>query len=286
MSDELDLSDFDPVEAKAPAKTGTYRYTLKDGTVIQLPTPKLSVTQVTMYMKCPAQYEQRYVLGKKDPPGIALVEGSSNHAALEFQNAYQIVHGEPARLKKVLEHFGDDLSTRAKEVPNVEWRRAGETRDSVFHRGVGLLTTYMKTTVKEFKPVAAEQGFDILVQGVPFQGFIDLAEDGALWDYKVVSKSSFSKYKRGIDHDFQLTAYAYATGITRVGFVPLVKDSGEIHVLRSKRTKPNLKGFEYVVDRVARAISKGAFPLCMPDSWWCNARFCGYYKEDCRGKFE
>lgn len=286
MSEELDLTDFDPAEEALLKKSGsTYRYTLKDGTVIQLPTPKLSVTQVTMYMKCPAQYEQRYVLGKKDPPGIALIEGSSNHAALEYQNGYQIANGTSPRLKKVLERFGDDLSTRAKEIPAMAWRRAGESRDTVYHRGVGLLTKYMETTVKEFKPVAAEQGFDILVQGVPFQGFIDLAEQDALWDYKVVSKSSFSKYKRGIDADFQLTAYAYATGIKRVGFVPLIKDSGEIHVLKSVRTKPNLKGFEYVVDRVARSISKGAFPLCMPDSWWCNPRFCGYWK-DCRGKFE
>jgi hypothetical protein len=281
MSEDLDLSDLD---ATADVKTGTFKFRLKDGETIALPTKSLSVTQVLMYLKCPAQYEKRYVEGKKEPPGIALVEGSSGHDALEWQNTYQIAHGEPAPLKKVLERYGDALTDRAKAVPSVEWRKAGESRDVVYHRGVALLKKYMGETVKRFTPVAAEQGFEITVRGVPFIGFIDLVEDEALWDYKVCSASTYSKMKRGIEGDLQLSAYAYATGKKRVGLVPMVKDRGEVHVEGSTRTKANLQGFEEVVVRVAKAISAGAFPLCLPEHWWCSARFCGFWKS-CRGRF-
>ena len=282
MTDELDLSP--EIEDKKVGPSGTFNFEIDDGTRIQLPTKSLSVTQVMMYMKCPAQYEQRYVLGKKEPPGIALIEGSSGHDALEYQNAFQIAHDKPAALKKVLSHYGDALSTRAKEISGDTWRRAGETKDEVFHRGVTLLTEYMAGPVHKFKPVAAEMGFEIKVKGVPFLGFIDLAEKEALWDYKVCSATTYSKMKRGIDNDLQLTAYAYATGYRRVGLIPLVKDRGTVHIEASVRTKPNLKGFEEVVTRVAKSISAGAFPLCLPDSWWCNSRFCGFWK-DCRGKY-
>jgi len=279
MSDELDLSDLD-----ADPATGTFRFKLADGSPLSLPTKALSVTQLLMYLKCPKQYEERYVFGKKTPPGIALIEGSSGHDALEWQNTYQMAHGEPAPVKKVIERYGDALATRAKDVPAMEWRKAGESKDVVYNRGVPLLKTYMTDTVKRFTPVAAEQGFEMSVKGVPFMGFIDLVEADALWDYKVCSASTYSKMKRGIEGDLQLSAYAYATGKRRVGLIPMVKDRGEVHVEGSTRTAPNLKGFEEVVVRVAKSISAGAFPLCLPEHWWCNARFCGYYKT-CRGKY-
>jgi len=81
-----------------------------DGTKIQLPTKSLSVTQLLMYMKCPAMYEKRYVEGKKEPPGIALIEGSSGHDALEFQNAFQIAHGKNNQLI-----FGVHVGRRIKQ---------------------------------------------------------------------------------------------------------------------------------------------------------------------------
>lgn len=280
MSD-LDLSDLDTEDR---FEIGTHRFTLKDGTKIQLPVKSLSVTQAQMYMKCPAMYEQRYVLGKKEPPGIALIEGSSGHDALEFQNTYQMAHGKIAPLKKVLDRYGDALTTRAKEISDFTWRKAADSKDAVHQRGTALLKAYMAETVNRFTPVAAEQGFEISVAGVPFLGFIDLAEKDRVWDYKVCSASTYSKMKRGIDHDFQLTAYAYATGKKHVGLIPLVKDRGEVHVEGSLRTKPNLVGFEFQMVRIAKAISAGSFPLCLPDSWWCNTRFCGFYK-DCRGKW-
>jgi len=280
----IDDEDFEPAERDV--KTGTFRYTLADGTKIQLPTAMLSVTQMTMYMKCPAQYEKRYVQGLRSPPGIALIEGSSNHAALEYQNKYEIAHDSPAPLKKVLSHFGDDLTTRAKEVPASEWRREGESRDVVYNRGVGLLTTYMRTMAgKRFKPVSAEAGFQVSVKGVPFQGFIDLAEEDKVWDYKVVSKTSLTKYKSGVHKDIQLSAYAYVTGKKFVGFVPLVKQTGEVLVIPSTRNKNTGLGFEEMLIRVAKGISSGSFPLTMPDSWFCNPKWCGFYKA-CRGRFE
>lgn len=286
MTEDLDLDcdlDLKPLAPKA-AKYGPVKVKLAEkdgGQTLTLPTPKLSVTQVTMYLKCPIQYEQRYVLGRKTPPGIALIEGSANHAALEWQNLYQISHERIAPLKKVLEVFGDDLSTRVKEVPAEEWRKAAENRNVVFNRGALMLKTYLTTMAPKIKPVAAEQGFDMVVRGLPFQGFIDLVEEGALWDYKVVGPTSPYLRASGAEHDLQLTAYSYATKVKRVGFIPLVKGRNTITPIATVRTRKDHVEFEETVLRVAKAISAGSFPPVAAGAWCCTPKFCGYYGKTC-----
>ena len=279
-TEEVDLDE----DAKAATKTGTYKHRLDDGTVIQLPTEFMSVTQLLMMLKCPAQYEKRYVEGIKTPPGIALIEGSSGHDALEFQNAFQILRGRPMPLKKVLDRYGDVLAMKSKEVPADEWRRNGENKDTVYHRGVPLLTSYMQQIAPKVKPSSAEQHFKMKVKGVPFQGFIDLGEDEALWDYKFCSPTTFTKLKHGIGADLQLTAYSMGAKVRRVGLIPLIKGRGEVHMLGSVRTKRDYLGFEDVVVRAAKAISAGSFTLCLPDAWYCSPKWCGYWSR-CRGRF-
>lgn len=277
--DVLEFVEPTPTKAYGPIKV---KLSDKDGgATLTLPTPKLSVTQVTMYLKCPTQYERRYIHGEKTPPGIALVEGSANHAALEWQNDFQMAHDRIAPVKKVIEVFGDDLTTRVREVPKDEWRKAGENRDVVFNRGVKMLTNYLKTIAPRMKPVAAEQGFDIKVRGLPFQGFIDLAEQNHLWDYKVVGPTSPYLKASGVEHDLQLTAYSYATKVSKVGFIPLVKGRDTITPLSAVRTRKDHLEFEETVLRVAKAISAGAFPPVAAGAWCCSAKFCGYFGKTC-----
>jgi len=264
---------YGPVKVKLSDKDG--------GAVLTLPTPMLSITQVTQYLKCPMQYEQRYIFGRKTPPGIALIEGSSNHAALEWANLYQMSHGRIATPKQVIEVFGDDLSVRAREVPADEWRKAAENRNVVFGRGVAMLSNYLTLIAPTITPVAAEEGFTMTVRGLPFQGFIDLVEGDTLWDYKVVGPSSPYLRPANAMHDLQLTAYSYAKKVKDVGFIPLVKGRNTIVPIRTKRGRKDYVEFEETVLRVAKAISAGAFPPVAPGSWACSQKFCGYYGNTC-----
>lgn len=278
--------DVEDLDQDAPRTCGSHKVKLPDGVVITLPTPQLSVTQVSMYLKCPAQYEFRYIQGKKSPPGVAQIEGTSGHDALEHQNVYQIMHeGRTMPVKKVLARYSDVLAEEAKAIDKVTWRLAGESKDSVQRRGERLLTKYVTEHAPKMRPTAAEQHFEMSVGGVPFQGYIDVAEKAALWDYKITSAFGASKLKSGLFKDLQLTAYSMATGIATTGFITLRKDKEDVGVIGpAKRSKQDHRMFTETVVRVAKAISLGAFPQCLPDSWFCSEKWCGFWK-GCRGKY-
>ncbi len=50
----------------------------------------VSVSQVLCYLRCPESYRRKYVLGEKEPPSVALVEGGAHHRALEQANRHQL----------------------------------------------------------------------------------------------------------------------------------------------------------------------------------------------------
>jgi hypothetical protein len=62
------------------------------GHELTLPVDHLSATQISMLNSCPEQYRQRYVLGKKERPGAALIVGGAFHEAIEddfLQDSYE-----------------------------------------------------------------------------------------------------------------------------------------------------------------------------------------------------
>jgi hypothetical protein len=60
------------------------------GHELTLPVDHLSATQISMLNSCPEQYRQRYVLGKKERPGAALIVGGAFHEAIEDDFAWKI----------------------------------------------------------------------------------------------------------------------------------------------------------------------------------------------------
>jgi len=78
----------------------------------------ISVTQIKMYLRCPAQYYFRYVLGLKIPPAGALVLGRAVHAGLEHYFAGKLHTGEGPPVNRVLDVF--DAAFEA-ERPEADW---------------------------------------------------------------------------------------------------------------------------------------------------------------------
>jgi hypothetical protein len=273
------------------------------GTTITLPEytgGRLSPTQIDMYLRCPLQYYHRYVEGVSIPPGVALVEGSSHHAALELNNNYKVREHEDLSTPKIVERFEDEFSTRQKDIE--EWD--GETPESVMARGRGIIKSYLSTFAGRFQPDVVEKEFHLLVGAVPVIGYMDTAgtiQDNprkvvkSAVDYKVAARA---KSDKEVNESIQLGFYGWGlksemdnengnkTGTVEAGFCTLKKTKTPSTDWQSTVVTPaRFKWLRNIVTSVAWAIQCGVFPPCDPTNWCCDPKFCGYY-HSCKGKYD
>ncbi len=249
--------------------------------MIAIPKQYVSHTQVEMYLRCPRQYEYRYIEGLIRPPAVALIEGSAMHYALETNNAQKITSHEDMPAKQVVECFADTFLTRANEIEDWE----DQTADTVIERGKGMIDEYIGGVAKEIQPTAVEKEFrvDLDVDGntVPVVGYIDIEQAETISDYKICAKA---KSQAEADNSLQLTLYGAATQKPKAEYICLCKTKTPKTIrVSTDLTAQRAQWAAVVYAEVIRAISKGVFPPCDPANWCCSERFCGYWKL-CRGK--
>lgn len=276
---------------------------------LNLPKDYLSISQVNMYLRCPAQYRFRYVEDHKRPPAAPMILGTSGHAALEMTHHHIVDHQVPASNEQVLDSFSDKWEEIKSQVEDWETDKPGVMKD----QGLALVRLYNDKLAPTVKPHVVggmrgiEKEFRITVAGVPMLGYIDLIDANAavafspaelalmkeqgreipedlrsaVVDFKFKKKSMT---QTEVDSSIQLSLYALATGIYAVRFDQLLKTKvPRIKRASSIRTRQDLGWLQCIVREVAQAISIGVFPPCSPDSWVCSEKFCGYWHM-CRGK--
>lgn len=249
-----------------------------------LPKGYLSHTQISMYLRCPKQYEFRYIKDKKCPPGVSLVEGICHHEAVEMDNEHKFNHGSNLKPKIVIEKFTDEFLSMKNDVPKSDWINSGETVDGVIKQGELMLLNYTKNIAESIIPIALpEKKVEIEIAGIPVMAFIDVEIDTTIIDYKV---SKQSKNQNDVDNDVQLSICSLATQKEGVAFCNFTKTkNGIVNIIESTRDNGDYLATSELVVSVADAIKKGSFPMCDPsNSFPCSKRFCGYWGE-CRGKF-
>lgn len=257
---------------------------------LHLPRGYLSVSQVSMYLRCGMQYKFRYVDELIRPPGVALVEGSAMHKALEVGLREKMTSGKVAPLDVMLDAWQDTWKEKKKEV--VDWgESSNETERTVETRAQALVGKYHAEHLPQRNPAGVEQRFWTMIgeTRTPVLGYIDLVDletvsgipGSTVVDHKVVRAA---KSQAETDSDIQLTIYAYVTKTPRVGFDSFCKTKKpQIKTTRSLRTLQDFKWATYIFDTVAQNISKGFFMPTNPANWVCSPKFCGYY-DICRGR--
>jgi hypothetical protein len=266
-----------------------------------LPLPYLSVSQVEQYLKCPKQYEFRYVNGIKSPPGIAMVQGSTVHKGLEAGYKYMKKNKIVPPLEMILDEYSGEFT---KNLTGDIVLGEGETEAATRAQGEALIKKWHETKAPLIKPVAIESKFIAEFGGVPVVGALDLIDrvdiplsESQRWenktddstnpmldmivDNKVVAKT----YSQAdVNNSLQMSLYAYATGIPRQRYDLYVKSKvPKLEEMLTGRDEKAIKWAAKIFNNVARQISQGNFPECSPSSWCCNAKYCGYFYS-CRGK--
>lgn len=251
---------------------------------LDLPVGHLSYSQISLYLKCPAQYYHRYVLGMSQPNSVYFFEGKCIHHVME-QTARRWV-----KKKKHLEFYDAAKEYREffrRNVDDVEtW--FDSSADQVYERAVDLLRIMFEgdgkfldlvqpTTIK--KKLGVELKWKHMFAGVPVVGVTDLLTPTNVWDYKVVSKTP------NADDSLQLSVYSAVHNIANVGLIAFVKTKTPVikiipSVRKPRKTKQWL---DVVVSRVAFGISNKIWTPCEGElSWWCSPKWCGVW-DQCRG---
>lgn len=263
----------------------------ESGAVIPGLVEHLSPSAVSTYLRCPRQYWWRYIMGKKSPPGAALMKGISAHRGIEVGLQHKIDNDqEVPPLDLLLDATRDEAGKQLKEGELDK----GEAPGEVIDRSVQHVKEWHRVVAPDIHPVETEQFFREKIAGVLVVGRIDTVEiigkdkDGTpvrgVRDWKTKSKkpSALDVYREP-----QGGFYPFVTGLASMNFTYLVErpKGSEIIpiVLPTGIVETNKSLVEDQVRDIAYAVRAGVFPRNR-NGWWCSRKFCGYYDQCIFGK--
>jgi len=239
--------------------------------------PRLSHTQVSMFLRCPRQYMFRYLEGIKLPPAGAMIQGSAYHSAIEYGYKTKLNTNTEPSVDLVKEVANQAWIDKLSEETDIVWGgHPGKLKDQM----IVLVEKYVSETMPLIIPKSVEDKEVVYIEDIPFVRVRDLlTKDGVVVDHKL-SKKKYSvnqKYS-----DLQSLAYLYPDGGKFNYHVAVKKNHPEVQVIDFSRTKDEIDWWVSMVKMIAKQIALGVFPP-NPTGWSCNPTWCGYF-DICRGK--
>ena len=240
----------------------------------------LSYSQVSMMLRCPRQYEYRYIDGLIRPPSGALVLGSAFHTAAEHNYTQKIESDEDSPEDELTDVFRESLKERCEE--DVEFD-PGEDEGSLADLGTGLVKVFRKEVMPGVHPVAVETRYELdLVDEIKLVAIVDVEDRaGKIRDNKTASK----KPSQGnVDKDMQLTTYALVKRLLDKEETGLCYDvttktkTPKAYTFETTRTEEQCLWQVELIRQVARLIQGGVFPP-NPTGNLCSEKWCGYWDE-------
>lgn len=251
------------------------------------PKRQLSSTQLNMFLRCPRQYEYRYVHGLKVPPSGAMVQSRVWHKAVERNYRQKIRSERDLSLGEMQEFFVAQFDTELarEEVIFEPGEKAGKLKD----QGTAIVAAHHKAIAPDVRPLLVEERFTVnLGDDFPFEltGVWDVVErDGTIADNKAYRKPP---YQEDLDKDIQFTLYVLAFRATRGEIEPGLRMDAIIKTknpkalqLHTRRTNEDCRWLLGLIEQVGKAITSGNF-YPNPNGRHCSPRFCGYW-DRCMG---
>ena len=244
-----------------------------------LPKDYISPTQINMYLRCPAQYYFRYILGMIIPPKSALTKGKAVHKGQEVNYKQKIETHEDMKLSDLQEVVATEFETLA---PETEWQ-PDEDPGKIKDETISLASLYHTEIAPTVQPMLVEEEILIDIPGGKLKGYIDLVDmQEYIRDTKTASRTPSQDV---ISKSLQLSAYALAyrkemdreeNGV-KLDYLVNTK-TPKVVTLEGKRTEQDLQRFVSIATRVMDAIQKGVF-YPNQDNFMCDEKNCGYWHE-------
>ena len=169
------------------------QYVLEQPRRWDLPLEHLSQSSLTMLQRCFEQFRQRYILGKKERPGEALVVGTAVHLAAEANFKQKIESHEDAPLAVLVDWYDDvgfpkAVSEREEEGDEVKW---DTDPDGARLRGRAITAAYHVQVAPRVQPLSVETRVEAdFGLPVPVIGYADCIEEHRVIDIKTSKRAS------------------------------------------------------------------------------------------------
>jgi CRISPR/Cas system-associated exonuclease Cas4 (RecB family) len=250
---------------------------------------KYHQSEIKTFLRCGKMWEFRYELGIKIPPSAALTVGSSVDHAVSENLSKKLSGGAGMSREEVLDQFSQDFERRAVDTAWDEMD-PGEQKDV----GVKLVELHHSVVAPKIEPASVQESFEIRTDA-PYDlgGTIDHTErSGMIVDTKT---SRIAYDENAVTRSLQAAMYDYAyeaiNGEPAQGFrydvliKPTARQPARLQQVTGKVTAADRKWLFETTARVHRAISSGVALPAPEGSWFCSAKWCGYWHM-CKGKKE
>jgi len=222
----------------------------------------ITQSMLGMFLRCPHQFERRYLRGEIIPPGIAARRGSATHEAAQINHEQKLQTQEDLPVADLTDaardHYVRLITDEGVFIPKDQIAE----KDTLLAKGrdaaIRLTELYRVSLAPAIQPLLVEEkmtmdaGLDL-----PLQGTIDvLTTDNWLPDLKTADKS---KGPKEADYSLQLTFYAR---------------------LVAHQTGKWLEDWANLLLRINLMLAQvqtGLFPPCDPSAWICSPQWCGYF---------
>ena len=261
-----------------------------------LPIQHWSPTSMAMFQRCPRQWQERYIKGRKERPAEALLTGQAVHRALERNFEQKVGSREDLNPAELLDWYSDNFA----QIVFDEQEKAGA--DAVWNtdpesarlRGRRMLSDYHAIVAPRIQPLAVETVISVdLGLAVPIEGRFDVEREESTIDIKTGRQASrkpkeawriqAAVYDEAVGKPVEFHSISATEKTQKVTIVtPL--EAPDMFVRTSEPEKRELR-------RTLRALSDQAvyyMTLFGPDepwpttgrfhTWACD--FCGY-RSDC-----
>ena len=247
----------------------------------------ITSSMLTMFLRCPHQFERRYLRGEIIPPGIAARRGSATHKAAQLNHEQKLHSQADLPLGDLPDAARDHYVSLIKDegvfIPKDQVAEKDKLLAAGLDATVRLTTLYREALAPAIAPVLVEEKLTLEAGlGLPLWGTIDVfTADQWLPDLKTADKS---KSTQDADHSLQLTFYAglvaHQTGAWPQKLSLEVLVNTKEPKLQSLTTSRGPQDWSSLLRRVHLMLAQmdaGLFPPCDPSAWICSPTWCGYF---------
>lgn len=255
--------------------------------------PQLHQSHLAMLSRCGEQFYRVYILGHREPPGIARIIGSAVHKSVKSTLQKKLDSG--GVLPPVVQ-VRDEARSFFQEVYDEEPLTLTESEresgiDAVKGSAIDATVALSALHRTEFAPIiqpipgGLERPWVVKCEGYPFDlaGTFDIDEGRRIRDTKTRNRNPG---QHEADTSEQLTFYAMAKKIidrvdldsVHLDFLikPTESSSERCVSLESTRGMSDYIVAKNRFERAVEVIEKEAFIPASQADWFCSERFCGF----------